>query len=142
MNAIVLNSDGSVLIGGSFNALQAASSILLGGSFAHVGGVTEANLALLNADGSPNGAFAANANGPVDAVAVQANGQAVVAGAFSALGGTVAVEGTSAGSTPAARSTPPSIPAANGTVQAAWPSRATARSCSAARSPPWAAPRA
>ncbi len=69
VNAILLRSDGSVLIGGTFTSLQPTGAILIGGSFAHVGNVAEANLALLNADGSPNASFAPNPNGAVFAFA-------------------------------------------------------------------------
>jgi uncharacterized delta-60 repeat protein len=88
INAISLQSDGSVLLGGTFTQLQPKASILIGGSFAHVSNVTVGNLSLLNSDGSPNTALAVTPNGPVNALAVQANSQVVVAGSFSAMGGT------------------------------------------------------
>jgi uncharacterized delta-60 repeat protein len=87
VDAIQLQPDGSVVIGGAFTTLQPAGAILIGGSFAHVSNVALANLVLLNADGSPNASFAANPNGTVSAIAVQPNNQAVVGGSFTTLGG-------------------------------------------------------
>jgi uncharacterized delta-60 repeat protein len=88
VNTINLQPNGTVLFGGSFTLLQPIPSILIGGSFAHVSNVAEPNLALLNSDGSPNTALTTAPNGPVNALAVQANNQVVIAGAFTAMGST------------------------------------------------------
>ena len=87
VTAINLQPDGSVLLGGGFNALQPTGAILVGGSFAHAGNLALSNLSLLNADGSPNAAFQPNPNGPVFGFAVQPDSRTVVAGAFTAIAG-------------------------------------------------------
>ena len=87
VTGINLQSDGSVLLAGSFNALQPTGAILVGGSFAHAGNLALANLSLLNADGSPNATFQPNPNGAVFGFAVQPDSKTVVAGAFTSIAG-------------------------------------------------------
>ncbi|HVW20936.1 MAG TPA: delta-60 repeat domain-containing protein [Opitutaceae bacterium] len=88
IDTIQVQPDGSLVVGGSFTQLQPTGAIFIGGSFAHVSSVPAANLALLNADGSPNTNFSSQPNGTVDALALQANGQVVIGGSFSSVGGT------------------------------------------------------
>jgi uncharacterized delta-60 repeat protein len=83
VNATTLLSNGDVLITGAFTTLQpngAASPI-----FAN-------HVAILNTDGSLDSAFTAGAtpgaNGQVNAIIVQPNGQFIFGGSFSPLGGT------------------------------------------------------
>ena len=78
--AMVLQPDGKIVIGGNFTTLQpngAASPI------------TRNHIARLNTDGSVDTTFNPNATGPlvaqVFALALQANGQIVIGGAFSSL---------------------------------------------------------
>ncbi len=88
VNAVALQSDGSIVLGGSFNNLQPTGAIYIGGSFANVSNIAVANLALLNADGSPNTSFQGNPNGTVYSIAVQADSRVIVAGSFSTISGT------------------------------------------------------
>ena len=93
------NPDGT--LDGTFNAsvegqvnaiaLQADGAIVIGGKFTKVGGATRNNAARLKADGSLDSAFDPNAAGSlvpdVRAVLVQANGQIVIGGAFYTVKG-------------------------------------------------------
>lgn len=71
-------------------AIQTDGKILIGGEFAAVNGVPRQNLARLNADGSLDTEFvkqyAFGANGPVYAIAVQTDGSIIVGGNFSNVG--------------------------------------------------------
>jgi uncharacterized delta-60 repeat protein len=73
INTIVLQPDGKILIGGAFTTLSPN-----GGS-----AVTRNRIARLNADGTLDSAFNPNANGTVNAIALQADGKILVGGAFS-----------------------------------------------------------
>jgi uncharacterized delta-60 repeat protein len=66
-----------------------AQRVLIAGDFTHVQGVPRGGLAVLNPDGSLDPLFnpGAGANGTVHAVAVQTNGQIIVAGAFTEIDG-------------------------------------------------------
>ena len=96
-------------------ALQADGKILVGGDFTIFGnGATtpRADLARLNADGSLDASFDPGANGFVNALAVQPDGKILAGGFFTMIGGGgtgKTPRNASAGSTPTARSTPPSI---------------------------------
>jgi uncharacterized delta-60 repeat protein len=74
--SIVVQSDGKILVGGEFTAL--------GGGF---GTSVRNHIGRLNPDGTVDTSFDPGANGPVTAIAVQADGKIVVGGRFSTLGG-------------------------------------------------------
>lgn len=86
-DTITVLSDGSLFVGGTFTTVQVGGAALIGGSFANVGGVSAPNLARLNSDGSFDSSYLANADGPVDAIAVLPSGSAVVGGAFAHVQG-------------------------------------------------------
>ena len=77
VNAVVLQPDGRVLIGGAFTS---------------VSGVGRNRIARLNSDGNLDTSFnpATGANGVVTAIARQANGQVLVGGTFTTMGTNVA----------------------------------------------------
>lgn len=104
-----LNSNGSLdtgfntgnagLIGFEVNAitLQPNGQILIGGTFNEYNGVSTINLARLNANGTLDTAFAAalgtgfeNGNNPVYSIVVEPDGQIVVGGIFASVNGTPA----------------------------------------------------
>jgi uncharacterized delta-60 repeat protein len=68
VDAIVVQPDGKILIGGTFTTVL---------------GVTRNNIARLNTDGRLDIAFNPNANGPVFSIAVQPDGKILAGGAFS-----------------------------------------------------------
>jgi uncharacterized delta-60 repeat protein len=72
-------------------ATQTNGQILVGGSFSSYNGAPINNLARLNLDGSLDASFNPGTalNGSVNAIAVQPNGQIVVGGDFTAVGGIV-----------------------------------------------------
>ena len=73
VNALMVQSDGKVLLGGTFTTLN--------------GGATLRNhIARLNADGSLDAAFNPDANAYLDALAVQADGKILLGGGFTSLG--------------------------------------------------------
>ena len=125
INAIAVQADGKILIGGTFTtvggvsrngiarlnadgsldvsfnpgtgantpnvgavALQTDGKILIGGFFSNVGGQARASLARLNADGSVDTGFVANASSTVSAIVVQPGGTILVGGFFSNINGT------------------------------------------------------
>ena len=78
-------------------AVQADGRILIGGSFTNIAGISRNAIARLNADGSPDTAFdpgtGVTGRGPaisdtVNAVAVQPDGDILIAGSFTAVNGT------------------------------------------------------
>jgi uncharacterized delta-60 repeat protein len=75
--AIAVQTDGKVLIGGTFTTLRPN------------GGppVTRNRIARLNPDGTVDAAFDPNANGEVDAIVVQADGKILAGGFFTSIGG-------------------------------------------------------
>jgi uncharacterized delta-60 repeat protein len=83
IRAVVVQPDGKILIGGEFTALSPN-----GGA-----AVTRNNIARLNPDGTLDLNFNPNANGPVNAIAVQADGNILVGGAFSQSNGTPTIGG-------------------------------------------------
>jgi uncharacterized delta-60 repeat protein len=129
VNAIVMQADGKVVLGGAFSsvngvprgnlarlnadgtldasfaptpeagvsgqvfalALRPDGSILVGGAFTQAAGTERLNLALYRPDGSLDASFAASGlpgtNGPVRALAVQADGKVVLGGSFTAVFG-------------------------------------------------------
>jgi uncharacterized delta-60 repeat protein len=74
--SVVVQTDGKILIGGGFTALQpngAASA------------VTRNRIARLNADGSLDASFNPNANDIVQSIVLQADGKIIIGGYFTAL---------------------------------------------------------
>ncbi len=76
VNAVVLLPNGQMLVGGSFTTVQpnAAGTVY-----------TRNNLARINSDGALDLTFDPNANGAVTTIAVQADGQYLLGGNFTAL---------------------------------------------------------
>lgn len=72
VNAIVVQPDGKILIGGNFTAVD---------------GVTRNNMARLNADGSLDQGFDPNVDGSVHAIVVQPDGRIFVGGSMNRVGG-------------------------------------------------------
>ncbi len=72
VETVMVQPDGKMLVGGTFNTF--ASRLQLG-------------IGRLNADGSPDYAFNPNANNSVYAVAVQADGKVLIGGDFTQVGG-------------------------------------------------------
>jgi uncharacterized delta-60 repeat protein len=85
VTALGARPDGSVLVGGGFNAVQLNGSILVGGNFGSVGGVPARNLASLNDDGSINTTFQPRPDAAVNALLVLPDGRTVVGGAFTTI---------------------------------------------------------
>jgi len=77
--AVAVQTDGKILVGGWFQGLGGGSD----------GRTTRNYIGRLNADGSLDASFNPGSNSNVHAVAVQANGQILVGGFFTALGGGV-----------------------------------------------------
>ncbi len=85
------------LVDGAFNpnlngsanavAVQSDGKVLVGGAFTTVGGASQPRLARLNTDGSLDTGFAPTVNGTVFAVAVQSNGKILIGGGFSTVNG-------------------------------------------------------
>ncbi len=75
INAVALQSDGKVLIGGVFTAAN---------------GTSRTNLARLNANGSLDSSFnpGAGANGSVNSLAAQSDGKVLIGGYFTTINGT------------------------------------------------------
>lgn len=70
--------------------LQSNGKLLVGGAFDHVNGIARAGLARLNADGSLDTSFIANVLGGgaiVEAIVQQSNGNIIVGGSFTSIGG-------------------------------------------------------
>jgi len=71
-------------------AVQSNGKVLIGGSFAQVNGVARNNLARLNTDGTLDQTFlnsAAAPNAEVAAIALQADGKILIAGSFTQVSG-------------------------------------------------------
>ena len=75
--AVVVQPDGKILLGGSFTTLAPN-----GGA-----SVTRNRIARLNPDGTLDTAFNPNADGTVNAIAVQADGRVLAGGTFTIIGG-------------------------------------------------------
>ena len=79
VNALALQSDGKIVLGGAFTQLQ-PNNIL--------GATTRNSLARVNADGTLDNNFDPNAFGGIGAFAMQANGQMLIGGVFNSVNGT------------------------------------------------------
>jgi uncharacterized delta-60 repeat protein len=90
VDAMLLQSNGSVILGGAFTSIEPNPSIVIGGSFAHVGTLATPYLALLGADGSVRTASTAAPNASVAAMALQSDGNLVIGGSFTSVGGNAA----------------------------------------------------
>ena len=77
INAIALQADGKILVGGGFTALRPNDEV----------GFNRNYIARLNTDGTVDTPFNANPNASVRAVAVQADGKILIGGGFTAFGG-------------------------------------------------------
>ena len=75
--ALVTQPDGKIVIGGSFTTLGGGGT----------GTTTRNHIARLNQDGTLDSTFNPGVNGPVAALAIQADGKILVGGFFSTLGG-------------------------------------------------------
>jgi uncharacterized delta-60 repeat protein len=64
-----------------------AGKVLIGGSFTAVNGISQTNIARLNADGSLDTNFVVSADGIVRALAIQNDGAAVIGGEFATVNG-------------------------------------------------------
>jgi len=89
VNALALQSDGKMLIGGQFNSLAPGSST---NTSAQTFG--RGFLARLNADGTLDTAHNASVNARVSAIVIQSDGKAILGGAFTAIQGTGETEPT------------------------------------------------
>lgn len=69
-------------------AVQSDGKILVGGSFTNMNYETRYNIGRLNPDGSLDGVFYSNVNGPVYAIAIQKDGKILIGGNFTQVGGT------------------------------------------------------
>lgn len=69
-------------------ATQSDGKILVGGTFTMVNGVSKSYIARLNASGSTDASFASVLNGSVTALAVESSGKIIVGGSFTLVGGT------------------------------------------------------
>ena len=87
VSSLVSLADGTILAGGTFNAIQPAGSLLVGGLFSSINGVGINNLALFGRDGSVSATFQPNPNGAVRALHPQINGQLIVGGSFTNIAG-------------------------------------------------------
>lgn len=76
--AIALQTDGKIIIGGSFTTVQPSGS---------PSPVSRTNLARLNADGTLDTSFAPNPDGVVYALALRTNGRILVGGGFTSING-------------------------------------------------------
>ncbi len=79
VQVVVVQPDGKILIGGSFTTLAPN-----GGA-----AVARNRIARLNLDGTLDTAFNPEANGPVNTIALQADGKILVGGGFGTIGGEV-----------------------------------------------------
>ena len=78
INSAVLQTDGKIIIGGTFFSLRPNGAPTA---------TTRHRIARLNADGTLDGTFDPNANSTVYALSLQADGRIIVAGSFSSIGG-------------------------------------------------------
>lgn len=115
INAVAVQADGRVIVGGSSYRLQrymadgsydssyapnftftnaesvsclllrADGKALVGGSFNNAGGQPHYNLCLLGTDGTVDRSFFTGANGPVNSLAAQSDGKIIVGGSFTTL---------------------------------------------------------
>ena len=87
ISTVLSQSDGSVIIAGTFSSIEPTGTILVGGSFGSIGGVSLSNFALLNSGGSASASFAPNPNGTVYAIAVRPDNRVLIAGNYTTIGG-------------------------------------------------------
>ena len=76
VNAIAVQIDGKIVIGGSFNNLQPIGDSLV---------TVRSRVARLNADGTLDGGFNPNANAAVNSIVVQSDGSVIIGGSFTTL---------------------------------------------------------
>jgi uncharacterized delta-60 repeat protein len=69
-------------------AAQSDGNVLVGGTFVEIGGIARTNIARLNANGSLDTSFNAQPDNTVNALVPLANGKMCVGGAFTKIGGT------------------------------------------------------
>ena len=79
VNALALQSDGKIVLGGAFTQLEPNNAL---------GATTRNSLARVNADGTLDNNFDPNAFGGIGAFAMQANGQMLIGGVFNSVNGT------------------------------------------------------
>ena len=68
-------------------AIQSDGKILVGGTFTNLAGQKRYNLGRLNTDGTPDPAFAPVADGAISSLALQPDGKILVGGSFTSLAG-------------------------------------------------------
>lgn len=88
VNEVEVLSDGSIFAGGSFAGFRIGGVMLAGGSFTEIGSAPVPNFALLSTDGTPIVGAVPAVDGPVRAIAQQADGRTIIAGGFANVGGT------------------------------------------------------
>ena len=76
VNAIAVQIDGKIVIGGTFNNVQPIGDAAL---------TVRSRVARLNADGTLDGSFNPNANAAVNAIVLQSDGSVIIGGAFTTL---------------------------------------------------------
>ncbi len=79
-------SDGSMLIGGSFDQLRPTAVAIVGGDFTTISESPTRYLARLNQDGSADAFYTPQPDAPVRALAEQSDGRLLVAGEFTTIG--------------------------------------------------------
>ena len=83
---IVALPNDAVLVSGDFTTSQPTGTMVAAGNFTSIGGLPTCNyVAELREDGTANNLFLPNPNGPVNALAVQANNKIVLGGNFTTL---------------------------------------------------------
>jgi uncharacterized delta-60 repeat protein len=85
VTGLLARSDGSVLVGGSFDGVQRNGVIIVGGAFTTIGSTARKNLAIVNDDGSVNSAFNPNPNGAINALLTYGDGRFIAGGAFTSV---------------------------------------------------------
>jgi len=73
-------------------AVQVDGKILIGGRFHNLQGVSQAYLARLNTDGTVDFGFEPFPDGAVRSIAIQADGKIIVSGDFNAIGSQHVIE--------------------------------------------------
>jgi len=76
VNVVAVQTDGKIVIGGTFSTVQPIGDTST---------TVRSRIARFNADGTLDGAFNPNANAPVNALLLQADGSLVIGGAFTNL---------------------------------------------------------
>ena len=79
----------ALVVGGNVNSIarQTDGSVIVGGTFSSINGVARRNIARIRADGSVDPVWNPSADAPVFALAVTADGGILAGGAFSTIGG-------------------------------------------------------